>query len=51
MQITVTNIHYKGHFFEKVTVDVPQINNLEDNNADWMIKYFVHKELNRLLRN
>lgn len=48
MQLKISDIEYKGHYFEEVTVDIPKITAVEDNTR--LIRYFIFKELDRILR-
>ena len=50
MKVTLDHINYKGHYFEEVTVDIPQIDDLNSPDAQLMITYFVTKELGRMIR-
>lgn len=47
MKVTLQNVEYKGVYYKEVTIDIPQIENLEHADAEWMIRYFVKKELGR----
>ena len=50
MKITINNVDYRGHHYEEVVVDVPNITDFEHEDASWMLRYFIEKELGRLAR-
>lgn len=49
MKVTLNGISYKGKYFDEVVVDIPQVENLEHSDAQWMITYFITKELGRMV--
>ncbi len=50
MKVTLQGISFKGKYFDEVTVDIPKVSDLDNEDADWLISYYISKELGRMVK-
>ena len=49
MKVKLSNINYKGKYFEEVEVEIPRKANVDLANDGWLVRYYIQKELDRMI--
>ena len=48
MKVKLSEVNYKGKYFEEVEVEIPSKVNVDLAKEGWLLKYYIQKQLDRM---